>query len=104
MHLLNLVKYFRKPAVFLQTKQVPTVMSLSLDLNSPGLFHFKDGFKPQQPFKVNFPAIRTDVEYHFVYTFLSDYLQVSGITFRFRSGCSCVSDRLIVVGLRFPAL
>ncbi|XP_071086219.1 uncharacterized protein [Haliotis cracherodii] len=65
-----------KPAVFLQTKQVPTVMSLSLDLNSPGLFHFKDGFKPQQPFKVNFPAIRTDVEYHFVYTFLSDYLQV----------------------------
>ncbi|XP_046573086.1 uncharacterized protein LOC124281119 [Haliotis rubra] len=65
-----------KPAVFLQIKQIPTVMSLSLDLNSPGVFHIKDDFKPQRAFTVNFPSIRTDVEYHFVYTFLSDYLQV----------------------------
>ncbi|XP_067669496.1 uncharacterized protein [Haliotis asinina] len=65
-----------KPAVFLQTKHIPTVMSLSLDLNNPGVFHIKDGFKPQQAFKVTFPAVRTDVEYHFVYTFLSEYLQV----------------------------
>ncbi|XP_071086244.1 uncharacterized protein [Haliotis cracherodii] len=64
------------PTVFLQTREMSTAMSMSMDLNNPGVFHFKEDSKPQQSVGVNFPAIRKNTEYHVVFTFLSDYIQV----------------------------
>ncbi|XP_067669497.1 uncharacterized protein [Haliotis asinina] len=65
-----------KSTVFLQTRQMFTAMSITVDLHTPGVLYLKEDGKPQQPLEVDLPAITKDTEYHVVFTLLSDYVQV----------------------------